>query len=72
MAENYYLDDDLNYLKNNPINILSADKDDLLKLPLMNEEIAEKILVFRGTAKSFSKRELKKLVDDKTIFELKR
>lgn len=69
-SESYYLEDDLNYLKNNPVNILSAAKDDLLKLPFINEELANKILKRRNKSGTISKQAFTSIVGNNEIFAI--
>ncbi len=62
-------DDELKFLRNNPIKILTAGKDDLLKLPFIGLDLAEKILFAIKNGDIKDRRDLKAIIGDKYIYQ---
>jgi len=69
LEESYDLEDDLKFLRTNPIYLLTADKDDLLKLPFVDQEMVGKIITALDNNIIKSKRDLKLIINNNEIYE---
>jgi len=68
--DNFYLDEELKELLNNPIKINFADKEELLKIPFLNDIIVDEIILFREKKGELTKNDLKKILNNNYIYQL--
>lgn len=69
-TDNFYLDEELKELLNNPIKINFADKEDLLKIPFFNDIVVDEIILTREKRGGLTRNDLKNILNNNHIYRL--